>query len=289
MYMEVGRRLAAHAPNVRLLALGDSLTMTQFQPDAFAAAAGLDQEGVFNAGYLGMSFPSQEVLLRKVGRERLANLEVALVFVNPRRLSPDEEPNTEIFRIANPGGARGWSELWNTKKIAPLLDHSRLYGLSRYLVVSAWRDWLRGRVSWDQIEFLQPRGGVKWTPGRESQAAPDYPYPSMEQISTERLAELEAVIGLLRSWNVRVTLLVPPTHPAVEPFATDEARALFDREMAALAGRHGAVYLAHAGSAFVPDDDRDFCDYGHMNWSGGVSYSRALALYREEILQKRVR
>ena len=289
MYMEVQTRLAEHAPDVRLLALGDSLTMTQFQPDAFAAAAALDPESVFNAGYLGMSFPSQEALLREVGEDRLTELEIALVFVNPRRLSQDEEPNTEIFRIANPGGARGWSELWNTKKIAPLLDHSRLYGLSRYLVMSAWRDLLRSRASWDQIEYLQARGGVKWMPGRESQAAPDYPYPSMEQISPERLAGLEGGIELLRSWSVRVTLLVPPTHPAVDPFATDEARVLFDREISALAGRHGAVYLAHAGSDFVPGDDRDFCDYGHMNWSGGVAYSRALASYRIEILQDRAR
>lgn len=289
MYMEIARRLAARAPNVHLLALGDSLTMTQFQPDAFASAAELDPETVFNAGYLGMSFPSQEILLREIGRNRLADLEVALVFVNPRRLSPDEEPNTEIFRIANPGGARAWSELWNTKKIAPLLDHSRLYGLSRHLVMSAWRDVFHSRASWDQIEYLQARGGVRWTPRRKSPAAPDYPYPLMASVSAERLLELESVVALLREWDVDVTLLVPPTHPAADPFASANARESFNDEIAALAERNGAVYLANVGSDFVPDDDRDFCDYGHMNWSGGVSYSRTLASYWAEVLQKRPR
>lgn len=285
MYMEIERRLEAHASDTRVLALGDSLTMTQFQPDAFADTAGLEPTEVFNAGYLGMSFPSQEVLLRTVGRERLADLDVALVFVNPRRLSPEEEPNTEIFRIANPAANHPMTELWRTKKVAPVLDHSRLYGLSRYLVMSAWRDWLSGRKSWDQVEYLQPRGGVKWTQRRESSAAPRYPYPRLETVSADRLVELEAVVALLRSWNVRVTLLVPPTHPAVDPFASAEARSRFDREIAALAARHGAVYLADEGSHFVPDDDREFSDYGHMNWSGGVSYSRALATNGAAILQ----
>lgn len=285
MYMEVERRLAAHAPSVRFLALGDSLTMTQFQPDAFASAARLDAEGVFNAGYLGMSFPSQEALLRAVGGERLGELEAVLVFVNPRRLSPEEETNTEVFRIANPGSHRPIAELWRTKKIAPLLDHSRVYGLSRHLVISAWQSWLRGQESWDQIEFLQPRGGVKWIPGRASATAPEYPYPRMESVSPERLAELEAVVALLRSWGARVTLLVPPTHPAVDPFASEEARRRFDREIASLATRNGAVYLADAGTHFVPEDDRDFCDYGHMNWSGGVAYSRALAARAAALLQ----
>ncbi len=37
MYMKVAERLQGAAPEVRVLAMGDSLAMTQFQPDTFAA------------------------------------------------------------------------------------------------------------------------------------------------------------------------------------------------------------------------------------------------------------
>ena len=92
----------------------------------------------------------------------------------------------------------------------------------------------------------------------------------------------------LRGWGVRVTILVPPLHPAIDPFESQEMRARFDEDLERLARAHGARYLPNVGSRFAPTDDRVFCDYGHMNWSGGVAYSRDLAAHRARILQEEI-
>ena len=49
MYLEIDRRLRDASPAVQVLAMGDSLSMTQFQPDIFAADHALPANAVFNA------------------------------------------------------------------------------------------------------------------------------------------------------------------------------------------------------------------------------------------------
>ena len=67
--------------------MGDSLAMTQFQPDTFAADRGMPANAVFNAAYLAQTFRSQENLLRHIGIEKFTRLRQALLFINPRRLT----------------------------------------------------------------------------------------------------------------------------------------------------------------------------------------------------------
>src|SRR6478736_7568190 len=70
MYMEVAERLRAAAPEVQVLAMGDSLALTQFQPDIFAADHGLPTAAVFNAAYLALTYRSQSALLKDIGLDR---------------------------------------------------------------------------------------------------------------------------------------------------------------------------------------------------------------------------
>ena len=286
MYLVIEDRLQTAGPNVTVLGLGDSLTMTQFQPVAFAETASLEAGTVFNAGFLGASFPAQENLLNAVGREHLSNLENVFFFVNPRRLSADEEPLNDAFRVAIPAADGSWREAWRTKRVAPLLDHSVLYGLSRHLSTSAWREWIGSQDSWDRFEYLQPLGGSDWRGERASLDAPSYPYPPIVAISPERVAEMRRVVGLLRGWGVEVSLLVSPIYPTLDAFASDTVRTEFDRVMREVARQTGSRYLPELSAGFAPPRDGDYCDYGHMNRSGGEAFSRRLARHGDTLLQR---
>lgn len=276
MSMSARDRLRATAASVRVLALGDSLGMTQFQPDRFAELAGLPPGAVFNASYLGMSFPSQLDLLQSVGREPLSALRSVIYFVNPRRLSEREVPNTDVLRVGVRPARPPVDEVWRTGRLAPLLDASRLYGLSRHLVVSAWRTALWEPASWDQLEYLGPHGGVAWPGRRVDPRPPPYPHPPLAQVSEERLAEMRTVLEWLARSGADVWLVPSALHPRVDPFASDAARARFAARIAALARETGARDLHGVLEGFHPPDDRDFCDYGHMNARGGAAYTRHL-------------
>jgi hypothetical protein len=276
MYMAIRERLELAAPDVRVLALGDSLAMTQFQPDLFAEGVGLRRGDVFNGAYLGMSFPSQEDMLTSIGPEKLGRLEHVLYFVNPRRFSAAEVPNTDVLRVGVPPADGAWRVAWRTKRVGPVLDRSRLYGLSRYLVSTAWRSLLADPPSWDHVELLGPSGGVAWPHARANGAAPTYPYPPLDEISAERLAEMRRVVTLLRSTGAEVTIVASAVHPSVRVFASPEARGRYDTALGRVAAETGSHYRAEAVDDFRPDDDRDFCDYGHMNAAGGEAYTRHL-------------
>jgi hypothetical protein len=273
MFMTVHERLGRAAADVRVLALGDSLAMTQFQPDLFAEGAGLRRGDVFNAAYLGMSFPSEEDMLRSIGPERFRRLEHVLFFVNPRRLSASEVTNTGILRIGVPPADGVWRVAWETKRVAPILDRSRLYGLSRYLVSTAWRTLLADPASWNHVELLGPRGGVAWPHQRSNGATPTYPYPPLEAVSPERLAEMKRVLTVLRQTGARVTLLASAVHSSAPVFGSEEARRNYEAEITRLAAETGSVYLPDAVAEFAPRDDRDFCDYGHMDAAGGEAFT----------------
>jgi hypothetical protein len=277
MMMTARDRLARSAESVRVLALGDSLAMTQFQPDLFARMVGLQQGEVFNAAYLGMSFPSQADLLDSVDPERFAALTTVLYFVNPRRLAEGEVPSTDVLRVGIRPRRVPWDEAWRTGRVAPILDASRLYGLSRHLVVSAWREALHERPSWDHVEYLGPNGGVAWAPGRASANPPRYPHPPLAAVSPERMAEMRRVVTILRETGAEVWLVPSALHPAIRPYASERARAELERALDDLARDTGARHLGDALSGFAVADDRDFCDYGHMNAAGGDAYTRHLA------------
>jgi hypothetical protein len=280
MFMTVHERLAAAAGGVRVLALGDSLAMTQFQPDLFADAVGLQPGEVFNAAYLGMSFPSQADLLRSIGLERFDRLEHVLYFVNPRRLSTSEVPNTDVLRVGVPPGEGALAVAWETKRVGPLFDRSRLYGLSRHLAFSAWRSWRADAPLWDHVEWLGPRGGVAWPQPRSNGAAPRYPYPPLDAVSRVRLDEMRRVLALLNERGARVSLVPSALHPTATVFASDDARRRYEEELRHLAAETGAAYLPEVVARFAPPDDRDFCDYGHMNAAGGRAYTRHLVRSR---------
>jgi hypothetical protein len=284
MYMRVAEQLEERAPGIRVLGLGDSLAMTQFDPATFAEDFGYAPGEVFNAAYLGMSFPSQEDLLRTAGLDRFDELELVLFFVNPRRLSSHEETNTEVFRVGVPAPDGPWRQAWQEGRVGPILDRSRLYGLSRYLMLQAPANLTRA-PSWDRIEYLQPLGGVSWSEGRADPAPPEYPFPTLEHVSSARLAEMRRVIELLRDAGVAVTIVPSAVHPAVDPFASDEARAEFDAAVASLASETGARHARGVGPSFDARVDTDFCDYGHTNDRGGEAYTRNLLRFRDEIVE----
>jgi hypothetical protein len=288
MFMTVDERLDRLAGEVRVLALGDSLAMTQFQPDLFAEAIGLADGEVFNGAYLGMSFPSQEDMLRSIGAHRFRHLQHVLYFVNPRRLSASEVPNTDVLRIGIPPAEGSWREAWATKHIGPLLDRSRAYGLSRHLMLAGWRSLLAENASWDHVEYLGPRGGVMWPHARSNGAVPRYPYPPLESVSPARLAEMSRVLTVLRSTGADVTIIASSWHPAVDPFASLEAQRHYEAEVARIGEATGSRYLPGVVSGFHAADERDYCDYGHMDAAGGEAFTRYLASQRRALLRRAV-
>jgi hypothetical protein len=277
MFMTVHERLSDSAEDVRVLALGDSLAMTQFQPDLFAARSGLRAGDVFNAAYLGMSFPSQLDMLHAIGPARFERLEHVLYFLNPRRLSAGEVTNTDVLRIGVPPATGAWREAVRERRVGPLFDRSRLYGLSRHLVFSAWRPLLLGDApSWDHVEMLGPNGGVRWPEPRPDGDAPRYPYPPLERISAQRLDEMRAVLRLLAEAGALVTIVPSAVHPAVDVFASDAARAGYDATLREVAAETRSRYRPELVAEFQPDDERQYCDYGHMAAAGGEAYTQHL-------------
>jgi len=272
MYMAVADRLADAAPEVRVLALGDSLAMTQFQPDVFASDHGLPARAVFNASYLAQTFRSSENLVTHVGIGRLKQLQRVLIFVNPRRLTPDGNVDGAILRVAIAEQSGTVRLMLNEKSVSPLLDRSRLYGLSRYLVSASWRQ-LRRPASWDQVEYLMPQGGVVFDAQPPASLGAGFPYAPLADVSEEFVDDLERVIRLFRSRNIEVVLLTNALYPGVREFAGPEAAAYFATRMQQLAGETGSVWLP-AGGARPPESD--FLDYGHVNRAGATAFTHRL-------------
>jgi hypothetical protein len=273
MYMAIEERLAATAPDVRVLALGDSLTLTQFQPDVFAADHGLPPRAVFNASYLAQTFRSHENLLGHVGLDRLTHLQRVLIFVNPRRLTADGNQDAAVFRVAIPEQRGTLRQAWEEKRLSPILDRSRLYGLSRYLVSASWRQFGRP-ASWDSVEYLTPQGGVAYEGLRPGANRPDYLYEPIGDVSEEYVAALQRVIDLFRSRNVSVVLLTNALYPGVSEFADAGPAERFAARMQRLAADTGSAWMPIRG--FQPPAESDFLDYGHVNRSGGVAFTRRL-------------
>jgi hypothetical protein len=285
MYLTVGERLRAQASDIRLLVLGDSLAMTQFRPDVFAREVGHSEGEVFNAAYPNMSFVSQERLLRDIGLDRFEHLEDVLFFINVYRFSKDYEPNTEVQRVGIPDPDGPWEEVIRTKRVAPILDHSRLYGLSYYLVWSSWRQALFEGPSWDRVEFLGPHGGVSWPEQRPEVAPPTYPYSRLVEVSPDRMADMRRVLELFRSRDVRVTILRSVVHSGIDPFASEAAEIAVHAAVKQVALATGSRYLPNGTAGFEMPRDADFCDYGHTNIAGGEAFTRWLAVQRGEILR----
>jgi len=274
MYMAIEERLKEAAPEVRVLVLGDSLTLTQVQPDVFAADLGLPAGAVFNASYLAQTFRSQENLLRHLGVERLPRLQRVLMFVNPRRLTPDGNEDEAVFRVAIPEQDGTLQRAWDDRSLSPLLDHSRLYGLSRYLVSASWRQ-IGRRPSWDQVDYLMPQGGVAFDGSRPAAVGrPSYLYAPLGDVSADLVDDLERVINLFRSRHIAVVLLTNAQYPGVSEFASAGAEQRFAARMQQLAADTGSVWMP--AGAFQPPADSDFLDYGHVNRSGGVAFTRQL-------------
>jgi hypothetical protein len=251
--------------------------MTQFEPEIFELEGGRAPGSVFNAAYLGMTFPSLEALLVSVQKETLPKLDTVLFFVNPRRLSSLETPSEDVFRIGIPEPDGALSLALGRKQVAPLLDASRLYGLSRHLLLQSWRDALSGRVTFDHVELLGDHGGAVWAPSRSDPATPVYPYRQVEAISEERVDEVRRVLALLDAWGVETLLLTSPVHPDVEVFASPAAAAAYEATMERIAREHSAHFWPGLGSAFAPSDELSFTDYGHMNDTGAREYTTMLA------------
>ncbi len=275
MYMEVAARLRDAAPDVRVLAMGDSLPLTQFQPDIFAADQGLPARAVFNASYLAQTFRSQENLLRRVGLDRLPQLRHVLLFINPRRLTPDGAVDEAVFRVAIPDPEGPWRLARQEKSVSPILDYSRLYGLSRYLVTASWRQ-IGKPPTWDEVEYLTPQGGVAFDRPRPVGDYPVYLFEPTDELSEELLADLKRVIDLLRARNIKVTLLPSAIHQSVHLFVDARAEARFDEQMNRLAVETGSEWLPNAAAGFQPQADTDFLDYGHLNRSGGIAFTHSL-------------
>ena len=272
MYMEVAERLRHQAPEVRVLAMGDSLAMTQFQPDIFAADHALPANAVFNASYLALASRSQENLLRQVGLDRFSRLRRVLIFMNPRRLTPEGNVNAAVFRIAIPDPGGPWREAWRDKRVSPILDYSRLYGLSRYLVTASWRQVGRP-TSWDEVEYLTPQGGVAFDHPRPQGEVPVYFYEPVDQLSEDLVADFRRVLELFRARGVSVVLLPSAVHPSVHAFASADAEARFNARMQTLAEETGSVWVPLPAGSFHPPADTDFLDYGHLNRNGGVAFT----------------
>ena len=275
MYMEIDKRLRDAAPNAQVLALGDSLTMTQFQPDIYAADHGLPPNAVFNASLLAQTFRSHESLLRHAGLDRLSRLRQALVFVNPRRLTPEGNVDAAIFRVAIPDRDGTWQQAWREKSVSPVFDRSRVYGLSRYLVGASWRQ--IGRPdTWDQVEYLMPNGGISYDHVRPPSSSTGYLYDRIDVVDDQYVEDLRRLIALLRGRGVSVMLLPPAHHPLAQPFASPDVEALFSSRMRALADQTGAVWVPLPIGGFTPPSDSDFLDYGHLNRTGGIAYTHWL-------------
>ena len=273
MYMAVEERLADAAPAVHVLALGDSLTLTQFQPDVFAADHGLPPDAVFNASYLSQTFRSQENLLRHIGVERMAQLQRVLIFVNPRRLTPDGNEDEAVFRVAIPDQDGTLRQAWRDRNLSPILDRSRLYGLSRYLVSASWRQ-LGRPPSWDHVEYLMPQGGVAFDGPRPWPfVGAGYPYAPLGDVSEDYVDDLERVIQLFRRRNVSVVLLTTAIYPGVSEFVSVGTEARFAERMKDLAADTGSAWLP-ANAAQPPE--RDFLDYGHVSRAGGTAFTHRL-------------
>jgi len=275
MYMAVESRLREAAPDVQVLALGDSLAMTQFQPDAFAADRGLSPGAVFNAAYLAQTFRSQEMLLRDVGLDRLPKLKQVLMFVNPRRLTTEGNVDAPVFRVAIPDRDGPWRAIRAEKSPSPILDYSRLYGLSRYLVTAAWRQ-IGRPVSWDEVEYLSPHGGVVFEQPRPAGDRPVFLYEPVGEVSETFVADLTRVIRLFRDRGIHVVLLPNARHASINWFADATAEAHFEARMQKLATETGSTWVAIPAGRFQPPADTDFLDYGHLNRSGGIAFTHSL-------------
>ena len=275
MYVAVADRLRHAAPDVRVLVLGDSLAMTQFQPDIFAADHGLPANAVFNASYLAQTFRSQQTLLRSMGTDRFPRLRRVLLFINPRRLTPDGNVDSAVFRIAIPEVGGPWHSAWADKSLSPMLDYSRLYGLSRYLLTASWRQVGRP-TSWDEVEYLGPQGGVTFDRPRPAGDRPAYFFAPVDALSEESVADLTRVIELFRSRGISVVLLPSAHHPSVQPFASAMAESQFSARMQRLADETGSAWMSMPAGSFQPPADSDYLDYGHLNRSGGVAFTHHL-------------
>lgn len=275
MYMEVRDRLIEAAPGVRVLALGDSLALTQFHPDVFAQARQMEAGTVFNAAYLATSIDSQQALLRAVGVERLQQLQQVLLFINPRRLTEEGDGESKLFRIAIPDQGGPWRAIWQERQVSPLLDYSRLYGLSRYLVGAAWMQVGRP-ASWDSVEYLSPHGGIRFPQRGGAANSTGYPYPQLDHLSDRVIAELRTLIVEIRSRGVEVVMLPSLHHPGTAPFIDASAARRFDAAMQALARETGSAWIALPGGADHVAEEH-YLDYGHLNQSGGEAYTKFLA------------
>jgi len=275
MYMEIDKRLRDAAPDVRVLAMGDSLAMTQFHPDIFAADHGLPARAVFNAGYLAQTFRSQESLLRHIGVERFSQLQRVLLFINPRRLTPDGNVDAPVFRVVLPDPEGTWRSAWRDRSVSPVFDRSRLYGLSRYLISASWRQ-IGRPIGWDEVEYLTPQGSVAFDRPRAAGDHPIYFLDRIDELSDEYLADLRRVVGLFRARNVSVVLLPSVHHPNTQWFADARAEARFNTRMFELARETGSQWIALPAGEFQPPVDSDFLDYGHLNRSGGIAFTHWL-------------
>lgn len=274
MYMEIEKRLRAVAPDVQVLAMGDSLAMTQFQPDVFAADHRLPPRGVFNAAYLAQTFRSQEGLLRHIGIERFPRLRRVLLFVNPRRLTPEGNVDAAVFRVVVPDPDGTWRSAWREKSVAPIFDRSRVYGLSRYLISASWRQIGRA-TSWDEVEFLAPHGGI-WFEESGPAGEISYLYDRLELISERYVADLKRVVDLFRERDINVVLL-PSTHRlSAQPFVDPSGEAHFIERMQQLATETGSEWIWLPPEAFRPPAETDFLDYGHLNREGGIAFTHWL-------------
>lgn len=275
MYMEIDERLRDAMPAIQVLALGDSLAMTQFQPDIYAADHHLPAEAVFNASYLAQTFRSEESLLRHIGVDRFGQLRRVLMFVNPRRLTPEGNTDAAVFRVVVPDPEGTWRSAWRERSVAPIFDRSRLYGLSRYLVSASWRQ-IGRPASWDEVEYLAPHGGIVFDHTRTPGTEPGYLYEPVASIGEEYVSDLQHVIELLRSRNVSVVLLPSVHRVSAQPFADASAEAHFIARMRQVATDTGSDWIWLPAEAFEPPSDLDFLDYAHLNRSGGIAFTHWL-------------
>lgn len=275
IYMEIDKRLRDAAPDVQVLAIGDSLTMTQFQPDIFAADLQLPAAAVFNASLLAETFRGHESLLRHGGLERFTRLRQVLIFVNPRRLTPEGNADAAVFRVAIPDRDGTWHSAVRERSVSPIFDRSRLYGLSRYLVSASWRQ--IGRPdTWDEVEYLLPAGGIAYDHPRPGPGGTAYPFDLIGMPDEQYVADLAHLIEVLRERHIEVVLLPPMHHPKGTPFAGADAKASYYARMKSLAEETGAAWVPLPIDGFTPPSDEDFLDYGHVNRAGGIAYTHWL-------------
>ena len=180
-----------------------------------------------------------------------------------------------MFRIEIPEPGGPWPDAWKDKSLSPILDYSRLYGLSRYLVTASWRQ-IGRPSSWDEVEYLTPQGGVVFDHPRPEGNYTPYLFEPVNDLSEDSVADLKRVIELFRSRNISVVLLPSAHHASVQPFASPAAEARFTARMQRLAEETGATWRPLPAANFQPPADTDFLDYGHLNRSGGVAFTHLL-------------